>query len=103
MRGLSVTGLCGKKALMSHKSQQLRPRFKEGALSKGANKTWIASADLHLIFILMLETLPVMQQDGNGRRETRLSAEMAWADLAEMILSRREHFLIVLNGLQAAV
>lgn len=52
---------------MSHKSEQLRPRFKEHALSKGVNKTWIASADLHLMLVLMFETLfPVMQGDENG-------------------------------------
>lgn len=56
-----------KGALMSHKSEQLRSRFKEHGLSKGVNKTWIASADLHLMLVLMFETLfPVMQRDENG-------------------------------------
>lgn len=73
--GLSVTDMYEialkkkkkKEALMSHKSEQLRPRFKEHALSKGVNKTWIASADLHLMLVLMFETLfPVMQGDENG-------------------------------------
>lgn len=56
-----------KKALMSHKSQQLGPRFKEHALSEGVKKTWIAPADLHLMFVLMFETpFPVMQPGENG-------------------------------------
>lgn len=33
----------------------------------------------------------------------RFLTGMAWADLAEMILSRGENFPIVLNSLQAAV
>lgn len=56
-----------KKALMSHNSQQLGPRFKEHALSKGVKKTWIVPADLHLMFVLMFETpFPVMQPGENG-------------------------------------